>query len=295
MKTIRRLPAAAFAAAALHASSLVATADPVVIRFDTELVSMTLTGSGQIPLARDQQGVEGYGFVTSSVTLTLSSQRANPGPSSLGGACASTGLAHPPNPCVGTGEFDGGALNGTQFQVDSFFDVFFDITLTDIDPNHDFYGQSPGASLSLFDNGPVRVASSYATDFVNLDPQFGLWPPPESAPFVGSGLMLKRALGVDINGNGEEDVLEFTLLSLTWLDAGRTFIQLPDGTVVWTVDAEAALNGAVMDASVDPPFSIGDLVGPTTGTSRVAPVPEPGTLLLVAGGLAVLRRRRLRG
>ena len=67
----------------------------VELVFDTELTSLTLTGGPFLmPLASDPgnaigDSIDGYGFVNSEVTLTLSSQRlVSPGPASLGEAHA---------------------------------------------------------------------------------------------------------------------------------------------------------------------------------------------------------------
>jgi len=69
---------------------------PIVLQFDTELVSMNLTGGPfPLPLASDPanllgDSIDGYGFVNSDVVVTLSSQRpVNAGPPSLGTTWAS--------------------------------------------------------------------------------------------------------------------------------------------------------------------------------------------------------------
>jgi hypothetical protein len=112
---------------------------------------MSLSGGPfPMPLASDPgnmlgDSVDGYGLVDSHVVVTLSSQRAaDPGPSSPGQAIA--------RPVAGTGNGNGGMsafypdrLDGEEFLVESFFDVFFDITVTDVDARsgQDFAGQSP--------------------------------------------------------------------------------------------------------------------------------------------------------
>ncbi len=146
--------------------------------FDTELVSLDLSGGPYpIPLASDPgnalgDSIDGYGFVDSLVTITLSSQRSSaPGPSSLGQACAvdqtdpagQEGCLRSDLPPVPDDVVDPAALDGQQFFVDSFFDVFFDITVTDVDsrPGRDFAGQPDGASVFLPDNGPANMITVY--------------------------------------------------------------------------------------------------------------------------------------
>jgi hypothetical protein len=119
--------------------------------FDTELVSLDLTGGPYpIPPASDPgnvlpDGVAGYGFVNSEVAITLSSQR-DPDRNlrSLGQACATNefdpvgqraclhDVPHPTSDPINQTELD-----GQTFAVGSFFDVFFDITVTDGDGDLD--------------------------------------------------------------------------------------------------------------------------------------------------------------
>jgi hypothetical protein len=127
-------------------------------------------------------------------------------------------------------------------------------------------------------------------------PNFGLIPPPESAPYIGH-FNIEIPLGADLNGNGENDKIKFTLVAHTVGDENRTFITLPDGTVVDSFDSISDLSGAVVDESQDPPFSI-SLTGPTTATSRlvVPAVPDAGNTLtlLVSAWTALLGFRWFR-
>ena len=162
--------------------------------FDTELTSLALTGGPfPIPLASDPgnalgDSIDGYGFVDTLVTITLSSQReVSPGPPSVGRAFAFNGQVE----ALGGGGGGGGTLppvdpgkwDGQSFFVDSFFDVFFDITVTDVDsrPGRDYAGMPDGTSLPLMDNGPASMQSSYLAIFDQDAANFGLIPPPEVA------------------------------------------------------------------------------------------------------------------
>ena len=194
------------------------------IEFDTELMSLDLSGGPYpMPLARDPGNLlgdsqEGYGFVNSQVTVSLSSQREPAGPASLGTACAFlVGGATGGNCSIGVPPpIDPEQLDGQSFFVDSFFDVFFDITVTDVDPRpgRDFAGQADGASIRLLDNGPANLRSfGGERDPIRFDkdaPNFGLLPPPEDDPYIGH-FNIEIPLGGDINGNGEDDKIKFTL------------------------------------------------------------------------------------
>jgi len=291
-----------------------APAQATEIQFDTELLSMDLSGGPfPMPLANDPNNflgdsVEGYGFVDSQVTITLSSQRVtDPGPRS-GGRRSAFVL---PEGDAGVGDLkiiDPERLDGQQFFVDSFFDVFFDITVTDVDtrPGRDFAGQPDGTTIALLDNGPAAISAQYTAIFDKDAPTFGLFPPPEADPWVGY-FQIEIPLGFDANGNGENDKIKFTLGSHSAGDSNRTFIILPDDTVISAFDSAGFFEGAVVDESTDPPFTLGAgspgapafsgpgaLTGPTTASSTLLNpiIPEPASMSLLALGLLALLRRR---
>jgi hypothetical protein len=194
---------------------------------------------------------------------------------------------------------NGPIQDGDPFAVGSFFDVFFDLTITDVDPLRDFPGLPSGAQLSFTGNGPLRVQTLYFAEARLNEPNLGLFPPPESAPYLGFG-GLEIPLGGDFNGNGEPDKIKLDFVTLAAADTNRTFITLPDGTVIDAFDAIMNLSGAVVDISQDPPFGPITLTGPTTATSRLVgpgPVPEPASLALLLLGLGstLLCRRRPAG
>lgn len=321
------LLAAGFFAAYFVAPANVGFGQSAILQFETELTSLDLMGGPfPIPLASDPgnllgDSINGFGFVDSEVLISLSSQRStNPGPASLGTACAFEGG---PAAAGGGAGGDGGGcgggadpqpidpmeLDGQPFFVDSFFDVFFDITVTDVDsrPGRDFAGQPDMASVTLTDNGPANMSTFYTRIFDQAAPNFGLIPPPEADPYIGH-FDIEIPLGGDINGNGENDKIKFTLAAHSVGGQNRTFIILPDGTVVDNFDSAAFLEGAIIDESSDPPFTIGFLDpdtglpdptvfgGPTTASSKLrnGVFPEPASLgLLVIGALlwAAARRR----
>lgn len=306
---------AALAAAGLGIALLTATqaAQATTLIFDTEFIELNLSGTGVVPLAADPgnqlgDSVNGYGFVESQFTITLSSQRggSNPGPLSLGQTIAHQGS--PINDALAINPAD---LDGETFVVDSFFDVFFDITVTDVDnrPGRDYAGQPNGASLFLQDNGPARLASSYNAVFDASAPNFGLLPPPGADPYTGFDAV-EIPLGGDINGNGEADKIKIVLATLSLSDQNRSFIELPDGSVINQFDIAAMLEGAVVDESTDPPFMIGmalsgglpdpnGFAGPGIMSSDLqnAVVPLPAAVWLfgtaLIGFVGISRRRKL--
>ena len=288
---------------------------PFRIEFDSEWVQLNLSdGPFPVPLASDPannlgDSTDGYGWVNSDVSLTLSSQRATPGQASLGEIVALQ------NPQVsGSGSttgvelavIDPDVLHGETFYVESFFDVYFDITFTDVDvrPGRDYLGQPHGSSIVLLDNGPTRASAAYTTVFDKDAPNYGLFVPADADPWMGF-VGVEIPLGGDINVNGENDKIKFTLATFSAQNQSRTYTTLPDGTVVNEFDLAVLLQAGVVDESTDPPFSIGATLpsglpdsdafgGPTRADSELQnPVfPEPGTLSLLAiGGLAILRRR----
>ncbi len=267
--------------------------DAVALKFDTELTSLNLSGGPFLmPLASDPgnalgDSLSGYGLVNSQVSVTLSSQRpVDPGVPSMGVACAMW-YGQPPA-AAAAGRYtecdfwpatpiNPEAFDGEPFYVQSFFDIFFDITVTDVDPRpgRDFAGQPDGASIVLPDTGPAGLDSSYTATFDKDVPNFGLIPPPEFSPYIGH-FQIEIPLGGDLNGNGENDKIKFTLATHSVGDENRTFIQLPDGTVVDSFDSGAVLEGAVVDESTDPPFTIGAL-DPDTGLPDPAVFGGPTT------------------
>ncbi len=91
-------------------------------------------------------------------------------------------------------------------------------------------------------------------------------------------------------------------------DSNRTFIVLPNGTVIESFDSAAALDGAIVDETTDPPFSIG-MINPLTGLpdpllfggptgassdllNPVVPEPSQGLLAILGSAAMFFRRRR---
>jgi hypothetical protein len=294
------------------------------ITYALDFTDLQLAGGPYLlPLAEDPtnllgDSVDGYGFVNSMVTLSLSSNRpVASGPPTLGNAFATNDLNGTPSPSAPLLPIDPLQLDGQTFQVDSFFDVFFDITVTDVDsrPGRDYDNLPDGATAVLLDNGPARMSAHHTAVFDALAPDFGLPMVPIDDLVIGGGpessfLLLDEnaiPLGGDINANGHDDVLKFLLGDFHLGDPARDVTVLPDGTVRTTVGVAALMEGLVLDAIADPPFTIG-LMDPASGLPDPAGfggagainsmvqnpiIPEPGAASLLAVlGAAVLRRTR---
>lgn len=243
------------------------------LTFDTELLSMDLTGSVSMPMSNQGGNVGPEGFVYMDVEVTL---REAANLQSLGYCNA----------------YD---LGDGLWHVDSFFDVFFDVTLKDIDPFSNFTGELDGASLQYNGKGPMQIQSSFDVQWDGALPNGGLFPPPESAPYELVEAF-SFGLGKDINGNGYEDKLTIDSILFKWLNANRQFVFVPTrGT--WSVGSEMLLSGGVSDI-FDPPFGPLLLTGPTTASAHLfympQTIPEPGSLGLLGLGLVALARRRRR-
>lgn len=280
----RRFTACLFGAVLLP-GALAQTEFPVTYEWDIELLSMDLNATAFLPLGPgwDDPPILTQIHIGESAALA-SKGKAYAGPFAPAAAsvASAAAAAQPPQP-------------GEQFFVQSFFDVFFDITVTDVDPSVNFGGgPTDGVSLTFPDNGPAHMQNFYFAPYDPAAPNFGLIPPPESAPYIGH-FSIEIPLGADLNGNGENDKIKFTLVTHAVGDENRTFVQLPDGTVIDSFDSRADLSGAVVDASQDPPFGI-TLTGPTTASSKLVPEPADAGVLASLGLLAFAgRRRRARG
>ena len=318
--TLGRAAVLAACLAAIGMASAPAAGDvtglPAVV-FDMTMQSLNLSGGPfPISLAADPtnalgDSVQGYGFVDSQVTITLSSQRpVSPGPATSGKVIATRGIMGPdtydeafPEP------IDPVQRDGEPLFVASFFDVFFDITIRDVDarPGRDYAGAPDGASLALLDVGPATITSMSMAAFDRWAPNFGLFPPPSPYPYLGS-FDIEIPLEGDINGNGENDKVKIALAAMSFNDGNRTFIPMPDHTTINQSDAAMVITGTIVDMSTDPPFTIGlpvpntslpdpdSFAGPTTISSKLLNpiVPEPATLALLAAGAAILGSRRRR-
>ena len=253
-----------------------------------ELVQMHLVSASPIPipLATDPgnslgDSIDGYGFVNSLIEIKLSSLRSSPGPQSLGSMQLKL---VDPTPHPGPNEVN----SGDTFQVDSFFDIFYDITITDDDirSGRYFAGQSDGGRITLQDIGPVRMSANYECVADVSLPVMGCLPQLASEQYFGN-LPLSIPLGVDVNANGPNDKIKINDQNLGLGSfAGSEFVAGDYKVSFESFNPPGPFNdnlhsffdirdAAVSDQSADPPFS-GVLY--MEGLSVIILVPSPGAL-----------------
>ena len=191
------------------------------------------------------------------------------------------------------------ALNGDLLRVSSFFDVFFEVSLTDVDPVNNYQGPSgglpDGVTLGPIPNGTSASVQFDGTCVADLSKvNYGCLPPTGNA-YIGH-FKVVIPLGFDINGNAADDVIQFTLA--THNVGAVTNTSVSGANALDTFNTTLDLEGLVQDAQTDPPFTL-QLTGPTTASQNIvvpAVVPEPGSAGLLLIALAMLRagRRRAR-
>ncbi len=267
-----------------------AVAQLFTLEINTEITSMSASGTGAMPLGTDPAmppANQGYLFVDSMVTATTST---NPAAKSEGTTSLSISL----NPLDLT------------ITVDTFstFNFFLDLTFTDIDPVND-YATGLGSAFSLLADPTkpliVTLTDSVTFDLADIPTAF-----PDNPGIVPSSNTVKHDLGVDVNNNSVgPDVLKYSAQNFAFGDdlsfsddvfTSTTLDEIIDailfGTGLPTLSAQISIlsgsfvfTGTVDDPAADPPFQIAMIIGASS-------VPEPGTLLLLALGLAWLGAAR---
>ncbi len=165
------------------------------------------------------------------------------------------------------------------------------------------FGYNIATVLHLTDEN-ATTAPNYTTDVptdITMNPSTGSFAktlhytvggsmPTPSFPFPITDILSAKIadLGVDVNGNGQNDFLEVMFKGFTStvsMDLFSFDLGVANGGIkVGLTASEVLFQGNVGDVSTDPPF------GPFTLTSQA--VPEPSTLFLTLIGLVGLARNR---
>ena len=197
----------------------------------TEIVEMQLVGEGRMPL--------GTNFVPVLNRVTIEISNTNP---SIG----QSNYQFPGNPSDVT--------NGQEFVVDSFFDVFFDITIEDIDLIND----NDGRVGTIFTT-PLgyRSISSFSCVAGISQPNFGCLQQLDS--LMPENIVIP--LDVDINGDNVND--EMNVLLDIPLEAGL-IENLPTRIQLIVMYPFFPISGAALRGEINPTFLI-----PLTGTLTI--------------------------
>lgn len=249
----------------------------------------TTSGEAGAPAATG----DGYGWVKSNIRIDLSSVHQSIGSASLivpfgfgpdgepAGAAAAAGGCF-----AGEGGQAGNVGTGDTVCVDSFFDVFFDVTITDVDTTAGFFDGGGPLMLVGVDIGPMFMQFFGECIADTSLPNLGCLPP-VGFPYISH---FEIAMDLpDVNHNGFDDVMKFTFGAHNVGDVTNTFV---DGQqVIDEFGSTIAGDGAVMDAIADPPFNF-TLTGPTTASQGIvypnSSIPEPTTFALFGAGIALM-------
>jgi len=235
------------------------------------IVTMNLSGHGSLPLAYEAgSGTEDYGFVDSSVNVSLSSL----GPSQLVYVIDTPNTLTDPIP------------------ISLDFELFLQFVFTDNMPGvgNDYTG-ALAPSFTLIPTDPLVLSADGVVDFSTsllADPLGSI-----TTSLTTSSSTVKQSLGVDVNQNGNVDFIKFKVDDFLLDENSLAFEFADENDPAAGIEITAAslmLSGLVADITTDPPFTI-ILTGAPLST-----IPLPSTFWLFAPaflGLLVFSRRKM--
>lgn len=238
------------------------------VSFDaTQIVNNSSALNGAPDVTSDK-----YGWVYSNISMTLSLQS-----QSVGGVYLAK-LDQQGNPIVGD------VVNGESVFIRSFFNIYFDISISDIDTTANFYSDVDRDIISISNTEAWHVQFEGTCIADIFEPNLGSLV--NGSLFTGFD-KLSVQLG-DINGNSEIDTLKLFFNSLLLGDSVST--KISGSTVADTFNSTVDVSGAIEDGISDPPFGPIGLTGPTVAQQEIVypteTIPEPASIALIGVGLA---------
>ncbi len=240
--------------------------------FDTEIVSLDLTGTATVPL-----GEAGADIIV-DITLTRATDH---------NSSRSNKTSHTPSP---PDDIDPDDEDGKTFPIFSTIDLEFDLSFTDNDPSVDFaqvLGTSPSANTT--GNGLLELdpGSTFLFDASEPDFNFLKAPGPPGQKHRGHVTVLKIAFG---GGGGDIDIAADGM-ALEILPGNDAYKTLPNGDLEHAVDVAIDLVGTYNGN----PFVVSGLTGTMVERGQLANtlIPEPSSVILaLLASLACTARRR---
>lgn len=239
--------------------------------FDTEIVSLDLTGTAIVPLG------EAGADIIAGITLTRATDH---------NSSRSNKTSHTPSP---PDDIDPNDEDGKSFPLISTIDLEFVLSFTDNDPNVDFaqvLGASPSANTTS--NGLLELASGSSFLFDASEPDFNILkaPGPPKQKYRGHVTVLKIAFG---GGGGDIDIAADGM-ALEILPGNDVYKSLANGDLEHSVGVAIDLVGTYNGN----PFLVSGLTGTMVERGQLANtiIPEPSSVILAILGAPLLMRRR---
>jgi len=240
--------------------------------FDTEIVSLDLTGTATVPLG------EAGADIIAGITLTRATDH---------NSSRSNKTSHTPSP---PDDIDPDDEDGKTFPILSTIDFEFDLSFTDNDPSVDFaqvLGTSPSANTTSNSLLELDPGSTFLFDASEPDFNFLKAPGPPKKKYRGHVTVLKIAFG---GGGGDIDIAADGM-TLEILPGNDAYKILANGDLEHTVNVAIDLAGTYNGN----PFVVSGLTGTMVERGQLANaiIPEPSSVVLaVFASLAFTTRRR---